>query len=158
MADAPLAAYTRAHEAALDGIWSDTSSVHWSAPAESERTPTARLQTGAGGQEVRATKRDSEDGGSAGDRLLLESRRRALGELRRLQAGGEQSFEYSSESDVPLSESKKQRRGRNLEDSLDSLDTLDRALAVSLRLVLCGCEFVADSRICAFLLSATNSL
>jgi hypothetical protein len=80
----------------------------------------------------------SGDGASAGDRLLLESRRQALGELLRLQAGGEKSFEYSSESDVPLSESKRPREGLNLEDSLDSLDTLDRALAVSLRRTECG--------------------
>jgi hypothetical protein len=77
------------------------------------------------------------------DRLLKESRQRALEELRRLESGKDQdSFQYSSDSDG--AQRKKgavaQRNGGtgglNAESSVDSLDTLDRALAVRSRVSL----------------------
>ena len=69
----------------------------------------------------------------AADQLLRESRLRALEELRRLDADKDQnSFQYSSESDKAQKEGGIQwsEQGVNQDSSIDSLDTLDRALAV----------------------------
>ena len=86
------------------------------------------------------------------DRLLRESRQRALEELHRLESGKDQdSFQYSSDSDGTQRKrgAGSQRNGGtggglNAESSVDSLDTLDRALAVRSRVSLSsGCIMYA---------------